>query len=63
MWTRPLVEPELFTFGTGLVTVDRDGFTRFTAAEGGPHRIVTDFDPAEVAGRIVARILAACESG
>lgn len=56
-----LVEPDLFTFGTGLVEVDRDGFTRFAAAESGPHRIVTGFDPSEVAHRMVARILAACE--
>lgn len=54
-----LTEPELFTYATGTVEVDVDGFTRFTPGTG-PHRIVTDFDPAVVARRIVDRILTAC---
>ncbi|MFC5266896.1 nucleoside hydrolase [Kribbella qitaiheensis] len=56
-----LVEPELFTFSTGRVEVDLEGVTRFTQDAGGPHRIVTDLDPAKVARRIESRILAACE--
>lgn len=55
-----LVEPELFTFGTGRVEVDPNGFTRFTPDPVGPHRIATGFDPEQVSRRIVDRILAAC---
>ena len=56
-----LVEPELFEFRSGQVSVVPDeGVTRFTPAADGPHRIVTDLDPDAVAGRIVDRILAAC---
>jgi purine nucleosidase len=56
-----LVEPELFEFRSGQVSVvPDDGVTRFTPAADGPHRIVTDLDPDAVAGRIVDRILAAC---
>jgi purine nucleosidase len=55
-----LTDPDLFTFATGRIEVDADGFTRFTAGAGGPHRIVTDLDTARVARRIVDRILTAC---
>jgi purine nucleosidase len=56
-----LVEPELFEFRSGQISVVPDeGVTRFTPAADGPHRIVSDLDPDAVAGRIVDRILAAC---
>ncbi|GAA1611151.1 nucleoside hydrolase [Kribbella sancticallisti] len=55
-----LVEPELFTFRTGVIEIVSDGFSRFTASGVGPHRIVTDLDTEAVARRIVARILTAC---
>jgi purine nucleosidase len=55
-----LTDPDLFTFATGLIEVDADGFTRFTAGAGGPHRIVTDLDTSRVARRILDRILTAC---
>lgn len=55
-----LVEPELFTFATGLVEIDPDGSSRFSPADDGPHRIVTDLDTDAVARRIVSRILAGC---
>ena len=55
-----VVEPELFTFATGLVEIEADGSSRFTVAEDGPHRIVTDLDTEAVARRIVSRILTAC---
>jgi purine nucleosidase len=54
-----MVEPDLFTFSTGRVEVAPDGRTHFTADPTGPHRIVTDLDPTQVARRIVARILTA----
>ena len=56
-----LVEPALFEFRSGQISVVPDeGVTRFTPAADGPHRIVSDLDPDAVAGRIVDRILAAC---
>ncbi len=57
-----LVEPELFTFATGRIEVDSDGFTRFASGADGPHRIVTDLDTEQVARRIVDRILAVCRT-
>ncbi|GAA0961219.1 ribonucleoside hydrolase RihC [Kribbella koreensis] len=54
-----MVEPSLFSFATGRIVVEDDGLTRFSAEEGGPHRIVTDLDPVRVARRIVDRMLAA----
>jgi len=55
-----LVEPELFTFSSGRIEVDSAGVTRFTQEAGGPHRIVTDLEPEQVAQRIASRILTAC---
>jgi purine nucleosidase len=56
-----LVEPGLFEFRTGRISVVPDeGVTRFTPAADGPHRIVSDLDPDAVASRIVDRILSAC---
>jgi purine nucleosidase len=55
-----MVEPELFTFSTGRIEVDASGFTRFTPASDGPHRIVTDLDTARVGRRIVDRVVAGC---
>ena len=55
-----LTDPELFTFATGRIEVDPEGFTRFASGDG-PHRIVTDLDSERVGRRIVDRILAACE--
>jgi purine nucleosidase len=57
-----LTDPELFTFATGRIEVDGDGFTRFTPGAG-PHRIVTDLDTEQVPHRIVDRILVACGAG
>jgi len=54
-----LVEPDLFTFTTGHVDVAADGRTHLTPDPAGPHRIVTDLDPAQVVQRIVSRIVAA----
>lgn len=54
-----MVEPELFSFATGRIVVEDDGLTRFAADPAGPHRIVTDLDPARVTRRIVDRMLAA----
>jgi purine nucleosidase len=59
-----LVEPGLFEFRSGRISVVSDGpeegVTRFVPEADGPHRIVSDLDPDAVAGRIVDRILAAC---
>jgi len=59
-----LVEPSLFTFASGYITVvpegPDEGRTDFTADPAGPHRIVTDLDPKAAAGAITARILATC---
>ncbi len=55
-----MIEPELFTFATGLVEIEPDGASRFSAADDGPHRIVTDLDTDAVARRIVERILTGC---
>jgi len=54
-----MVEPELFSFATGMVVVEDDGLTRFTPDPNGRHRIVTDLDPGRVARGIVDRMLAA----
>ncbi len=54
-----MVEPELFSFATGMVVVEDDGLTRFTPDPNGRHRIVTDLDPDRVARGIADRMLAA----
>ena len=59
-----LVQPALFTFAGGRITVVPEGpdagLTRFTPDQAGPHRIVTDLDPTAAARQIVTRALAAC---
>lgn len=55
-----LTDPDLFTFATGRITVDTSGLSHFTPAADGPHRIVTNLDPDQVARRIVDRMLTAC---
>jgi purine nucleosidase len=58
-----LTDPGLFTFSAGRIDVDAaDGVTTFTPDPDGPHRIVTDLDVPAVSGRIVDRILAACDA-
>ncbi|MFJ8895547.1 nucleoside hydrolase [Leifsonia sp. NPDC102414] len=59
-----VIRPDLFTFSSGVIEVDTsgesaelEGMTRFTSAEGGRHRIVTDLDTAAVSDEIVRRIL------
>lgn len=58
-----ITDPELFTFATGTIHVDLDpaaeGKVHFTPSPDGPHRIVADLDPVQVALRIRQRVVAA----
>jgi purine nucleosidase len=56
-----LTDPELFTFSSGRIEVDSEGFTHFAPGDG-PHRIVTDLDTEQVVRRIIDRILVACST-
>ncbi|MFC0629162.1 nucleoside hydrolase [Kribbella deserti] len=59
-----LVEPDLFVFQTGHITVvpggPDAGLTGFKPDPDGPHRIVTDLDPLRVTRALITRITAAC---
>ena len=50
------IRPELFTFVSGTVEVDGEGHTSLTRGDGGPHRVVVDYDADAVLHELAARI-------
>ncbi len=54
-----LTRPDLFRLERGVVDVDGEGATRFTADAAGPHHVVVDLDVAAAVGLLVDRIAAA----